>query len=93
MLSKTKYSALWVLGAEIVYVLCLPYGYLLSVKGKELHDTLFELIPGFVWGNALSLAWGGLFVGILAWIGGWYIAWMHNASMVSGVNQELRSAA
>jgi len=83
MLSKTKHSALWVVGAEFFYVLCLPYGYLLSAKGKELHDALFELIPGFVWGNALSMAWGGLFVGALAWISGWYIAWMHNASLIT----------
>ncbi|MDH3445932.1 MAG: hypothetical protein OEN50_18550 [Deltaproteobacteria bacterium] len=93
MLSTAKYAALCVAGTLIVYVLCLPYGYLLSDKGRELHYALFELIPGFVWGNALSMAWGGLFVGILAWIGGWYIAWMHNASMVSGVNQAQRRAA
>jgi len=92
MLSTRKYSALWVVGSELLYVLCLPYGYLLSAKGMELHDALFELIPGFMWGNALSMAWGGLFVGVLAWIGGWYIAWMHNASLVSGVQQALRNA-
>jgi len=67
----------------IVYVFCLPYGYLLSAKGKELHDALFELIPGFVWGDVLSLVWGGVFLAVLAWIGGWSIAWMHNASLIA----------
>ena len=93
MLSKTKYSALCFVGAELFYVACLPYGYLLSAKGRELHDALFQLIPGFVWGDALSMVWGGLFIGVLAAIGGWYIAWMHNEAMVSGVKQAYRSAA
>jgi len=87
MLSTKKYPALWAVGAELLYVLCLPYGYLLSAKGEEIHDALFELIPGFIWGNALSMVWGALFVGILAWIGGWYIAWIHNTSMVAPVTQ------
>lgn len=84
MLSTTKYSALCVLGTEIFYVLCLPYGYLLSGKAKELHAALFELIPGFVWGAPVTMVWGGLFLGILSWIGGWYVAWMHNTSLVAG---------
>jgi uncharacterized membrane protein YcfT len=85
MLSTKTYSFLCVIGAVIFYILCLPYGYLLSAKGKELHDTLFELIPWFVWGNLLSMTWGGVFVGVVAGVVGWYISWMHNASMVSGV--------
>ncbi len=85
MLSATKYAGLSVAGTLIVYIFCLPYGYLLTTKGKELHDALFELIPGFVWGDVLSMVWGGVFVAVLAWIGGWYIAWMHNASMISDV--------
>ena len=83
MLSTTKYSVLCVLAIEVLYVLCLPYGYLLSSKAKELHDALFELIPGFVWGNVLSMVWGGVFVGVLAWIISSYIAWMHNTSLLS----------
>lgn len=85
MLSTNKYSALCVLGTEIFYVLCLLYGYLLSAKGKEIHATLFELIPGFVWGSPINMLWGGVFLGILAWIGGWYVAWMHNASLLNNV--------
>ena len=84
MLSKTKYAALCVLGLEILYVLCLGYGLLLAAKAQELHHALFELIPGFVWGNPVSMVWGGLSMGVLALVGGWYIAWMHNASFVTG---------
>jgi len=82
MLSIRKYSALCVVGMEIFYVLCLPYGYLLSAKGKELRDALFELIPGFVWGNPMSMLWGAMYLGVSAWIVGWYIAWMRNASLI-----------
>jgi hypothetical protein len=67
---------------EIFYVLCLAYGSLLSDRAQELHHALFELIPGFAWGNVISMAWGAVYLGILAWIVGWYIAWMHNASLV-----------
>lgn len=82
MLSTTKYSLLCLVGAEIFYVLCLPFGLLLSGRARELHAVLLELIPGFVWGAPVSMAWGGIFLGILAWIVGWYIAWMHNVSLV-----------
>jgi hypothetical protein len=84
MLSKTKHGVLYVLGMEIFYVLCIIYGVLLSGKAMELHHALFELIPGFVWGNPVSMVWGALYMGVLAWIGGWYIAWMHNASIITG---------
>jgi len=84
MLSTTKYSARCVFGMEVFYVLCVGYGFVLSDKAKELHHALFELIPGFVWGNPLSMAWGAVYMGVLAWIVGWYIAWMHNASLVGG---------
>jgi len=83
MLSKTKYAGLCVLGAEVFYVFCLGYGSLLSVKGRELHQVLLELIPGFVWRSAASMVWGAVYIGILAWIVGWYVAWMHNKSLVA----------
>ncbi len=85
MLSTPKYAALCVLGMEIFYVVCLSYGFVLSEKARELHHSLFELMPGFVWGNPISMLWGAVLLGIFAWIVGWYIAWMHNASMVKGV--------
>lgn len=83
MLSKTKYAMLRVLGMEIFYVLCISYGSLLSDKSKELHHALFELIPGFAWGNPVSMLWGALYMGFVADVGGWYIAWMHNTSMIT----------
>ena len=83
MLSTKKYPLLCVLGMEIFYVLCIGYGFLLPDKGRELHHALFELIPGFVWGNPVRMVWGALYMGVLAWIAGWYIAWMHNASMIT----------
>ena len=83
MLSTIKYAALCVLGMEIFYVLCIGYGFVLSGKARELHHALFELVPGFVWENPLSIAWGGIYLGVFALIAGWYIAWMHNASIVA----------
>lgn len=64
-------------------LLCLGYGLVLSAKGRELHQELFELIPGFVGGNPVSMVWGAVYMGILAWIAGWYIAWMHNTSILT----------
>jgi hypothetical protein len=29
------------------------------------------------------MLWGGVFLAVLAWIGGWYIAWMYNASLIA----------
>ena len=82
MLSKTKYAGLCVLGMEVFYLVCLAYGLLLSGKPQELHHSLFELLPGFVWGNPLSMVWGAVLLGIFASVVGWYVAWMHNASLI-----------
>jgi hypothetical protein len=84
MLSKIKYAGLCVLGIEIFYALCLAYGALLSGKARELHQSLFELLPGFSWGNPASMGWGAVLLGIFALVAGWYIAWMHNVSLVTG---------
>lgn len=84
MLIKTKYAGLCVLGAEVFYILCIAYGFMLSGKAMDLHHSLLELIPGFSWGSPASMVWGGLYFGILAWVGGWYIALMHNASLAVG---------
>lgn len=82
MLSKTKYSSLCLLSMEVFYAFCITYGLLLSGKAQELHHALLELIPGFAWSSPASMVWGALYLGILAWVGGWYIAWMHNASLL-----------
>ena len=55
MLSETKYAGLCVLGMEVFYVLCLAYGLLLTGKSRELHQSLFELLPWFAWGNPRAL--------------------------------------
>ena len=83
MLSETKYAGLCVLGMEVFCVLCLAYGLLISGKTGELHQSLFELLPGFVWGNPLSMVWGAVLLGTFALIAGWYIA-----SMVSLVTSK-----
>lgn len=85
MLSNIKYAGLCVLGTEIFYVLCLVYGSLLTEKARELHHSLFELLPWFVWGSPLSMIGGAVWLGIFAMIAGWYIAWMHNASLVTAI--------
>ena len=82
MLSKIKYSALCLLGAEVFYILCIGYGLTLSGQARELHRSLFQLLPGFSWGSLLGTLAGAVALGIFAVIAGWYIAWMHNASLV-----------
>lgn len=81
MLSKTRYSVLCVLGTEVFYVLCIAYGSLLAGNAQELHHSLSGLLPGFAWGNPLSMVWGAVLLGIFALVAGW---WMHNASLTGG---------
>jgi hypothetical protein len=84
MLSLRRYGWLCVLGAEFVYLICLAGGYLpmRSSKAMELHRTLFETFPGFVWGTLGGVLLGALYVFVLAWIFAWYFVWMHNTSLV-----------
>jgi hypothetical protein len=84
-LFKTKYAGLCVLGTEIFCFLCIGYGLLLSGKAMDLQHSLFELITWFVWGTYVSFVWGALYLGVVAWIMGWYIAWMHNASLIPSI--------
>lgn len=86
MLSKRKYSVLCVLGTEVFYAACLAYALLLSGTAQELHHALLELIPGFVWGGPVNMVWGAFYLGVLSLAGGWYIAWMHNVSLVTSNN-------
>lgn len=83
-LSIARYAAKCVLAAEILYPLCLLYGSSLSDNARALHHSLFELIPWFTWGNPASYIWGAVYLAIVSFIGGCYIAWMINSSMVSG---------
>ena len=86
MLSKTKYAGLCVLGIEIFYGLCVIYGLTLSGKVSELHHSLFELLPLFVWGNITSFVLGAIYLALFAWVFGLYVAWMHNVSLTSEAN-------
>lgn len=84
-LSLSKYGWKCVLGAEISYILCVLGGYLSlrNEKATELHRSLFEIFPGFVWGQWLSLAIGALYVFVFAWIFAVYMVWMFNTSLES----------
>lgn len=84
MLSLKRYSWLCVLGGEVAYFICVLGGYfpLRTARGVELHDALFETLPGFVWGSPWSVVLGGVYVFALAWIFGAYMVWMHNTSLI-----------
>lgn len=82
-LSTNSYALKCVLAAEVLYVSCSLYGLTLLGARAELHKSLFELMPWYSWGNPLSILCGAILVGIVAWIGGTYIVWMHNSSMVN----------
>jgi len=84
MLSLTRYGWLCVLGGEAAYIVCLLGGYLSlrSARGTELHHSLFETLPGFVWGQPFSMLLGAIYVFVFAWIFGAYMAWMHNTSLI-----------
>ena len=82
-LSLKKYVWKCVLGTEIAYALCLMGGFLpiRSVRGLELHHTLFETLPGFTWINFSSVMLGAVYMFFFAWIFGLYYVWMHNSSL------------
>ncbi len=83
-LSLKSYVSKCVLGAEIVYVLCLVGG-LLPFRNQsaiELHHRLFETLPGFTWLTFGSFVWGVVLVAVISWIFGSYMVWMHNSSLV-----------
>ena len=84
-LSLQSYTLKCVLGMEVAYVICLIGGYFpwRTVRGIELHHTLFETLPGFVWGNVVSNLWGAILLGLIAWVFGAYIVWMHNSSLIN----------
>ncbi len=89
MLSLKRYGWLCVLGGEIVYWVCLFGGYLpwRTAQGITLHHTLFETVPGFVWGSWLSYIWGALLVFVFSWVFAWYMVWMHNSSLLSSARK------
>lgn len=82
-LSLQSYVWKCVLGAEIVYFICLLGGLLplRSARAIELHHTLFETLPGFSWISVGSVVLGAIYIFIFAWIFGAYMVWMHNSSL------------
>lgn len=83
-LSLKPYAWKCVLGAEVVYFICLLGGYLplRSSEVVELHHRLFETLPGFIWGSGWSVVLGAVYMLVFAWIFGWYYVWMHNSSLI-----------
>ncbi len=83
MLLLKPYAWKCVLGLEVAYLVCLAGGYLplRSAAAVELHHTLFETLPGFVWGSVGSIILGAVYMFVFAWIFGWYMVWMHNSSL------------
>jgi hypothetical protein len=89
MLSLKRYGWLCALGGELAYFVCLGGGYLplRSSRGMELHRTLFETFPGFVWSSFGGVLLGAVYVFALAWIFAWYFVWMHNTGLIGKEKQ------
>jgi len=88
-LSFRSYVWKCILGAEIVYLLCL-FGGMLAIRSEaatQLHHRLFETLPGFTWLTTSSVILGAVYVFVIAMIFGLYYVWMHNSSLVRGDNQ------
>ena len=84
MLSLKRYGWLCVLGGEVVYVLCWLGGFLplRSAEATALHHTLFETLPGLVFGTVGGFLLGAVYVLLFSWAFAWYYVWMHNTSIV-----------
>ena len=82
-LSLKSYVGKCLLGAEIVYFLCLLGGYIpwRTIAATELHHRLFETLPGFVWGSFGSVILGAVYMLVFALDFGSYMVWMHNSSI------------
>jgi hypothetical protein len=84
-LSLKSYSWKCVLGAEVAYVLCVLGGFLplRSVAGIQLHHTIFETLPGFMWISFGSFMLGAFYILVFALIFASYFVWMHNSSLTN----------
>jgi len=76
-----KYASLCVVGGEIVYTICMIYGFFLSGSKAALHASLFELLPGWNGMNLMSWVFGAITVALWCGVVGAYVAWMHNVSL------------
>lgn len=79
------FSYVWkcVAGAEVAYFICLLGAFALerTAAGTQVHHTLFETLPGFVWLTPASVLLGAFYFFVFAIIFGAYIVWMHNSSI------------
>ena len=82
-LSLKSYSWKCILGAEVVYVLCLLGGFFpwRTVAGIQIHHAIFETLPGFTWISFGSFVLGAIYMFVFSWIFAGYIVWMHNSSL------------
>ncbi len=87
-LSLKSYGWKCVLGTEVLYVLCVLGGFLplRSAAGIQLHHTIFETLPGFMWISLGSFILGAFYLFIFAWIFAAYFVWMHNSSLIKNNN-------
>ncbi len=81
-LSIGKYAGLCALGGVVAYSVCMVYGLFLAGKAAELHLALFQLLPGFAGMDGISWFFGAISVVVWSAVGGAYIAWMHNVSIM-----------
>lgn len=79
------FSYVWkcIVGAEAAYFICLSGAFALerTAQGTQLHHTLFETLPGFVWLTPASVLLGAVYMLIFAAVFGTYMVWMHNSSI------------
>lgn len=80
-LSLKNFSWRFALGAEVIYLACLTYGFSLEGKGAELHRTIFETLPGFVWINPLSVLLGAIYIAVYSLAVAWFLVWAYNSSL------------
>ncbi|MBI2623155.1 MAG: hypothetical protein HYW65_01085 [Candidatus Liptonbacteria bacterium] len=85
MLNLKRYGWLCVLGGEVLYALCLIGGIFpwRTARGVEVHEAIFETLPGFTWLTGGSIVLGAVYVFVFAWVLAWYYVWMHNSSIAN----------
>lgn len=84
-LSLKRYGWKCVLGMEAAYLVCLLGGSLpmRTERAMELHQALFETLPGFTWLDLKSGVLGAGYTFAFAWIFAGYFVWMFNSSLES----------
>lgn len=80
-LSLKNFSWRFVLGAEVIYLVCLTYGFFLEGKEVELHQTIFEMLPGFVWISPIGVLLGAVYISIYSLAVSWFLVWAYNSSL------------